>query len=61
MPLLPMPGTPGSSWAVYRARLKALFEGFDPRIYGAFWLFGMTSRDSTPRPVGYGSRMGYII
>ncbi|KAF2850956.1 batten's disease protein Cln3 [Plenodomus tracheiphilus IPT5] len=36
-----MPGSPASSWAVYRARLKAIFEGADPRVCAAFWLFGL--------------------
>lgn len=35
-----MPGSPGASWAVYRARLKAVFDGADPRVCAAFWLFG---------------------
>lgn len=37
---LPMPGSPAASWAVYRARLKAVFDGADPRVCAAFWLFG---------------------
>jgi battenin len=41
MPLFPMPGSPASSWAVYRARLKAVFHGANPRVCAAFWLFGM--------------------
>ncbi|KAF3008795.1 battenin CLN3 protein, partial [Curvularia kusanoi] len=36
---LPMPGSPAASWAVYRARLKAVFDGADPRVCAAFWLF----------------------
>ncbi|CAN9435925.1 unnamed protein product [Alternaria alternata] len=36
-----MPGSPASSWAVYRARLKAVFHGADPRVCAAFWLFGL--------------------
>lgn len=40
MPLLPMPGSSASSWAVYRARLNAVFHGADPRVCAAFWLFG---------------------
>lgn len=35
-----MPGSPAASWAVYRARLKAVFDGADPRVCAAFWLFG---------------------
>lgn len=60
MPLLPMPGSPASSWAVYRARLKAVFHGADPRVCAAFWLFGMhapepsmrgsTTAANSPRP-----------
>ncbi|KAF2464962.1 protein btn1 [Lindgomyces ingoldianus] len=41
MPLLPMPGSPSASWAVYKARLNAVFEGADPRVCAAFWLFGL--------------------
>ncbi|KAG9185302.1 hypothetical protein G6011_07846 [Alternaria panax] len=41
MSLLPMPGSPASSWAVYRARFKAVFHGADPRVCTAFWLFGL--------------------
>ncbi|KAA8618687.1 Golgi integral membrane protein [Pyrenophora tritici-repentis] len=36
-----MPGAPASSWAVYRAQLKAVFHGADPRVCAAFWLFGL--------------------
>ncbi|KAL1617738.1 battenin CLN3 protein [Neofusicoccum ribis] len=36
-----MPGTPAASWAVYQAKLKSLFEGADPRVCAAFWLFGL--------------------
>ncbi|KKY16898.1 putative golgi integral membrane protein [Diplodia seriata] len=39
--MLPMPGTPAASWAVYRAKLRAVFEGADPRVCAAFWLFGL--------------------
>lgn len=35
-----MPGSPASSWALYRARLRAVFHGADPRVCAAFWLFG---------------------
>ncbi|KAF1917054.1 batten's disease protein Cln3 [Ampelomyces quisqualis] len=41
MSLLPMPGSPASSWATYRARLKAVFDGADARVCLAFWLFGL--------------------
>ncbi|WPH05113.1 Hypothetical protein R9X50_00801400 [Acrodontium crateriforme] len=39
--MLPMPGTPASSWAVYKARLSGIFEGADARVCIAFWLFGL--------------------
>lgn len=44
MSLLPMPGSPASSWALYRARLQRIFHGADPRVCAAFWLFGMPLR-----------------
>ncbi|RFU28238.1 hypothetical protein B7463_g8111, partial [Scytalidium lignicola] len=39
--LLPLPGSPGSSWAIYKARLKAVFQGADSSVLIAFWLFGL--------------------
>ncbi|QDS74108.1 battenin CLN3 protein [Venturia effusa] len=36
-----MPGTPSASWPLYKARLKAVFDGADPRVCAAFWLFGL--------------------
>ncbi|KAF2190643.1 batten's disease protein Cln3 [Zopfia rhizophila CBS 207.26] len=36
-----MPGSPAASWAMYRARLGAIFDGADPRVCAAFWLFGL--------------------
>ncbi|KAJ4297729.1 battenin CLN3 protein [Kalmusia sp. IMI 367209] len=36
-----MPGTPSASRELYWARLKALFQGADPRVCAAFWLFGL--------------------
>ena len=41
MNMLPLPGAPGSSWALYRSRLKTAFEGVEPRVCVAFWFFGM--------------------
>ena len=38
--MLPLPGSPASSWAMYRARLAAIFSGADFRVCSAFWLFG---------------------
>lgn len=38
--MLPLPGSPASSWAMYRSRQKATFEGADLRVCTAFWLFG---------------------
>ncbi|CAD6445175.1 3bd73db5-ff9e-43b1-9d60-34538f75ab5e [Sclerotinia trifoliorum] len=37
----PLPGSPGSSWAMYRARFKAIFHGADTSVLMAFWLFGL--------------------
>ena len=42
---LPLPGTPSSSLAVYKARFKAAFVGADPRICAAFWIFGLASSE----------------
>ncbi|CAK7262544.1 battenin CLN3 protein [Sporothrix epigloea] len=38
--LLPLPGSPASSWALYRARLKALLGG-RASVFVSFWLFGL--------------------
>lgn len=38
--MLPLPGSPSSSWARFRERLKAVFSGANPRVCAAFWLFG---------------------
>ncbi|CAK7264331.1 battenin CLN3 protein [Sporothrix epigloea] len=38
--LLPLPGSPASSWALYRARLRALLGG-RAGVFVAFWLFGL--------------------
>ncbi|KAK6359303.1 battenin CLN3 protein [Orbilia brochopaga] len=44
----PMPGSPASSWATYKARFSLLWEnvrgsfaGANPRVCVAFWLFGL--------------------
>ncbi|KAL2752386.1 hypothetical protein ACRALDRAFT_2022299 [Sodiomyces alcalophilus JCM 7366] len=39
--LLPMPGSPSSSWALYRARVSALLRHVDTHVIVAFWLFGL--------------------
>ncbi|KAI1471800.1 Batten's disease protein Cln3 [Daldinia caldariorum] len=39
--LLPMPGSPSSSWALYRARIASIFRNTDTSILVAFWLFGL--------------------
>ncbi|KAL2352001.1 CLN3 protein-domain-containing protein [Cryomyces antarcticus] len=39
--MLPVPGSPSSSWAIYKARFKATFDGADLRVCAAFWLFGL--------------------
>ena len=38
--LLPMPGSPSSSWAMYAARIEAMFRRPDIKVVVAFWLFG---------------------
>ncbi|KAF7896326.1 hypothetical protein EAF00_006340 [Botryotinia globosa] len=38
---LPLPGSPGSSWAMYRARFAAVFHDADTSVLIAFWLFGL--------------------
>ncbi|KAL2872756.1 CLN3 protein-domain-containing protein [Aspergillus lucknowensis] len=40
-PMLPLPGTPSSSWVRFRAQLAALFHGADRKVCVAFWLFGL--------------------
>ncbi|CZT43967.1 probable battenin [Rhynchosporium secalis] len=44
--LLPLPGSPGSSWAVYKARLGTIFQGADTSVLIAFWLFGLINNVS---------------
>ncbi|KAI0412997.1 Batten's disease protein Cln3 [Xylaria grammica] len=39
--LLPMPGSPSASWALYRARLASVFQNSDTPVLAAFWLFGL--------------------
>ncbi|KAL7908304.1 Batten's disease protein Cln3 [Trichoderma velutinum] len=39
--LLPMPGSPSSSWALYSARLKNLVKHPNMRVIVAFWLLGL--------------------
>ncbi|KAK0705650.1 batten's disease protein Cln3 [Lasiosphaeris hirsuta] len=39
--LLPLPGSPSSSWAVYRARLAGLVQNADTAVLVAFWFFGL--------------------
>ncbi|KAL3469891.1 CLN3 protein-domain-containing protein [Aspergillus californicus] len=38
--MLPLPGSPSSSWARFHAQFIALFQGADPRVCLAFWLIG---------------------
>ena len=63
-PLLPLPGSPASSWAMFRSRLGAIFSGADPRVCAAFWSFGKQhsrSRFITP-PIGAGIyHCGYLL
>ncbi|KAI8958294.1 Batten's disease protein Cln3 [Daldinia sp. FL1419] len=39
--LLPMPGSPSSSWALYRARFTSVFQNADTSVLVAFWSFGL--------------------
>ncbi|KAJ9149474.1 Protein BTN [Pleurostoma richardsiae] len=39
--LLPMPGSPSSSWALYKARFANVFRNADSSVLVAFWLFGL--------------------
>ncbi|KAI1823927.1 Batten's disease protein Cln3 [Xylaria intraflava] len=39
--LLPMPGSPSASWAIYKARLSSIFQNPDVSVLTAFWLFGL--------------------
>ncbi|KAL2018199.1 hypothetical protein VTK56DRAFT_1172 [Thermocarpiscus australiensis] len=39
--LLPLPGAPSSSWALYRARLASIFRDAEVSVMVAFWLFGL--------------------
>lgn len=39
--LLPMPGSPSSSWALYSARINSLVKHPNMRVVVAFWLLGL--------------------
>ncbi|KAI4733575.1 Rgp1-domain-containing protein [Aureobasidium sp. EXF-12298] len=39
--MIPLPGAPSSSWALFRPRLSIMFEHVDKRVVGSFWLFGL--------------------
>ncbi|KAL7812712.1 Batten's disease protein Cln3 [Trichoderma gracile] len=39
--LLPMPGSPSSSWAIYSARINSLVKHPNMRVVVAFWLLGL--------------------
>ncbi|KAK4237587.1 batten's disease protein Cln3 [Achaetomium macrosporum] len=39
--LLPLPGAPSSSWALYRVRLASVFHNTELSVLVAFWLFGL--------------------
>ncbi|KAI0876141.1 Batten's disease protein Cln3 [Hypoxylon argillaceum] len=39
--LLPMPGSPSASWALYRARIASVFQNAEASVFVAFWLFGL--------------------
>ncbi|KUJ13500.1 protein btn-1 [Mollisia scopiformis] len=44
--MLPLPGSPASSWAIYKSKFKALFQGADTSVLIAFWLFGLINNVS---------------
>lgn len=39
-PMLPLPGAPSSSWALFNQRVKSMFSGANLRVCISFWLFG---------------------
>jgi len=39
--MLPLPGSPSSSWALYRERFLSVFRGADSSVLVAFWFFGL--------------------
>jgi hypothetical protein len=39
--LLPVPGSAGASWPLFRARLTSFFRNTDTAVLVAFWLFGL--------------------
>ncbi|KAI0910928.1 Batten's disease protein Cln3 [Ustulina deusta] len=39
--LLPMPGSPSASWALYKARLASVVQNSEVSVLAAFWLFGL--------------------
>ncbi|KAI1420766.1 Batten's disease protein Cln3 [Xylaria sp. FL1777] len=41
--LLPMPGSPSASWALYKARLASVLRNPDASVLVAFWLFGLVN------------------
>jgi battenin len=45
--LLPMPGSPSSSWGLYRARLLGILRHADTRVVLAFWLLGVCAELSS--------------
>ncbi len=53
---LPLPGSPGSSWAIYKARFRGLFQGADASVLIAFWLFGTCSSCSLRLPTANSGR-----
>jgi len=46
--LLPMPGSPSSSLALYRARLAAICKSTDTAVFAAFWFFGASHEPLRP-------------
>ncbi|KAL8789505.1 MAG: hypothetical protein Q9213_001118 [Squamulea squamosa] len=65
--MLPLPGSPSSSWAMFRARMSAAFAGADVRVVTAFWLFGdltcvhLTWNGLADNPPGLINNVLYVI
>jgi battenin len=60
--MLPMPGAPSSSWKLFWARCQANFEGADPAVCAAFWLFGKSGpRLIAVYPLNYAGLVNNIL
>lgn len=63
--MLPLPGSPSSSWARFHERLKTVFSGASPRVCIAFWLFGALSSPTSylaiDIPLGLINNVLYVV